>query len=115
MGRGQAYSLVVAAGAHVRKFFLAASVDVKISLARVLANHHPLIDGSPGRDKENAALLQMEEGVRNRHPLTVRHQGAVGTALNGTLPGGIAVEQGVDDTGTAGVGEEVRAKADQPT
>ena len=115
MGRGQAHSLVVAAGTHVREFFLPASVDVKISIARVLANHHPLIDGSPGWDEKDTALLQVKERIGDSSTLTVRHQCAVGTALNGALPGGIAVEQGVDDASTTGVGKEVRAKADQST
>src|SRR5438093_4933996 len=115
MGRGQAYSLVVAAGTHVREFFLPARVDVKISIARVLANHHPLIDGSPGWDEKDTALLQVKERIGDSQTLTVRHQRTVGTALNGTLPGGIAVEQGVDDASTTSVSKEVRAKADQPT
>src|SRR5262245_7734220 len=99
--------------AHVAEFLLAARVYIQVFITRVLADDHPFIHRCPSWDEEHAALLQVKERIGNREPFTIRHQSAVGAALDRSLPGRVAIEQRVDDTGTARIGKKVGAETDQ--
>src|SRR5207247_2268348 len=88
----EAHRLVVARGAHVAELLLAADVHVEVGVARVLAHHHALVDGRAGGDEEDAALLEVEEGIRRGHTLSVGHHGAVGARRDGAVPGLVAVD-----------------------
>src|SRR5262245_7947210 len=64
--RSQTHGLVVAGGAHVGQLLLPTHVDVEVHVTRVLADHHPLVHRRPWRYEEDAALLEVKEGVRRR-------------------------------------------------
>src|ERR1019366_1126154 len=100
-------------GAHVGQLLLAHNVDVKISLLRVLAADHALVNVHAGASEKHAALLQIVERVRGRKPGPVGDERTGRAMRNFSLPLDVSVEQRVHDDGAARVGEERAAQSDQ--
>ena len=49
--------------AHVGELLFLDDVDVEIAVTRILADDHAFVDLCPGRNKDDAALLQIENGI----------------------------------------------------
>ena len=63
----------------------------------MLSDHHALIHARAGRDKEDPSLLQMKQRIGGSLSFAVCHQGTVTPILDRAVPGGIAVEEGMDN------------------
>src|SRR5262245_57637153 len=91
--RREANGLVGGRRPHVGELLLLRDVDVEVVVAGVLAHDLALVDRLAGRDEQNAARLQVVDGVRRRLPGTVGDHRAVGAAGNVALPRRVDGEQ----------------------
>src|SRR5262249_55214563 len=105
--------LVPPGSANIGQLFLAADVDIQVDVAGILPDHHAFINPRARRYENHAALLEMKNRVRSRLTFSIRYHGAIASALNRAVPRCPAVEQGIHDSGAAGIGEKARAKTDQ--
>ena len=79
----------------------------------MLADDHPLVDVGARADEKLAARLKVEERVRRRRALAVRHDCAVLSAKERSRIGVPAFEHGVEKPFASGLRHEEGAKSDQ--
>ena len=113
MRRHQANRVVGARRAHVGLLLLAADVDVEVVGARVFADQHAFVDLGGRLDEDGAALLHAGNRVGGGHAGAVGDERAVGARRDWTVPRLPSGEDVIDDAGALGVGEALRAEADQ--
>src|SRR5262249_28779326 len=99
---------------HVRELLLFGDVDVEVVVTAVLADDHALVDVRARRDEHRPARLQVIDGVAGRAAAAVGDEGAVLTVGDVALPLVPPVEQVIEQSGAARIGEELRPIADQP-
>ena len=89
--------------------------DVELNILRfsALADDHTGINLGTGLDEEGTAVLGVEQTVGNGLAALKGDQGALFTELDISLIRSIAVEDGVHDTVTLGVGHEFPTVADE--
>src|SRR5580692_7892358 len=98
---------------HVGQFLFAHGVHVEVVVLRVLPDNHALIKFHARANEKLAAFLQAPESISRRRAGAIGNQRAREPVRNLALPFGVAVEQRVHDDGSAGVGEQLAAQADQ--
>src|SRR6478752_8698985 len=102
-------------GADVRQLLLLGDVDVHVVGAGVLADDHALVDVGRRVGEEDAALLEVDHGVRGDGAGTVRDERAARARRDGAEPRLVVLEDVVGDARAAGLGEELGAEADEAT
>src|SRR6185312_5383948 len=112
--RGEVLERIGRGGTHVGELLLLRDVYVHVIGARVLADDHALVDLGGRLNEEAPAFLEVDHRERRHHARTVSDHRTVGAVLDVAGPRLVAVGDGRRDAGSAGVGEEVRAEADQP-
>ena len=61
--RGEDDVFIASGGADVGELLAFGDVDDEVVVAAIFADDHPFVDLIAGRDKEDAAVLQVEAGV----------------------------------------------------
>ena len=102
-------------GAHIGQLLFLGDVDVNILITVIGANDHALISLGARLDEEVAAVSQLRQRVLGDLAGAVSHQGTGRAGLDIAGPDIQAVRDGVSDTGTAGLGHELGAEADEAT
>src|SRR3954447_3260461 len=111
--RYEAHEHVRGGGADVCEVLLLHGVHVQVVGPGVLADDHPLVHVLAGANEQRAALLEPEEGKARRLAEAIRPQRAGRACAQLAGPRFPALEDVVQDAGSARLGEELRAKADQ--
>src|SRR5262245_13902539 len=105
--------LVLAGGADVGELLRAHGVHVHVARSAVLAEDLALVDGDPGADEEDRALLDVEEAVGGGLAGLGRDHGAGRAARELAGPGLVAAHRAVEDALAARRGEELAAVAEE--
>src|SRR5712692_410145 len=111
--RGELDALVGRRGAHVGELLFLGDVDVEVVVAAVLAGDHALVDLFTRAQEHHAARLEVVDRVARRAARAVGDEGAALTVGDIALPLVPAVEEVVEQTSAASIGEELGAIADQ--
>src|SRR5664279_3367334 len=98
---------------HVGELLLLGDVDVHVLVAGVLTDDHALVHLLRRVDEEGAALLQVDHRERRQHTDAVRHERPVDAGLDRPGPRLVTLGDRGRDARAAGVGEELRAEADE--
>src|SRR5204863_10073 len=114
-GRGELGGVVRGGRAHVGELLLLGDVDVHVGVARVLADDLALVDLQTGAHEHHAARLEVVDRVGGGAAPAVGDEGAVRAVCDLALPVVPSVEQMIEESRAAGVGEKLRPVSDQST
>jgi hypothetical protein len=111
--RRQDNRVILAGGPHVGELLGLAGIHVQIAVPVMLSDDHSLVHRIAGAHKELSTGFEIEQGVGHALPAAIGHEGTRESRGELAAELFIAVQRGIQYSGSPGIGEELVAISDE--